>query len=350
MRLAMPLALVLLAVIPLALYLARRQKRPTLCYSATALLPASTSMRRHLAQLPLVLRVLALGLIVVGLARPQAGLEKIQEVSQGIAIEMVLDRSGSMGAEMEFEGRSLNRLEVVKLVFDEFVNGNGQELSGRPNDLIGLITFARYADTVSPLSLAHEALAPFLRTIRLVPQESEENRTAVGDAIALAAARLQKAEETLARQTGSAADRYQIKNKIIILLTDGENNTGRYTPAEAAAMAKSWGIKIYAIGVGGDELVRVRTLLGTRMMRTGAGVDRTTLQAIAAETGGIFRMAEDAEALRAVYEEINALEKSEVESVRFVDYQEHFSSLVLAALGLLVMEAVLACTICRRNP
>lgn len=350
MRLATPLALCLLLVIPLALYLALRRERAPLRYSAIALLPASVSLRRRMVHLPLFLRVVALVLIVVGLARPQAGLEKIQEVSKGIAIEMVLDRSGSMGAEMDFEGRTMNRLEVVKQVFAEFVTGNGKDLSGRPNDLIGMITFARYADTVSPLSLAHDALAGFLQTIRLVPQESEENRTAVGDAIALAAARLQKAEETLARQTKSAADRYEIKNKIIILLTDGESNAGRYSPAEAAAMAKKWGIKIYTIGVGGDDLVKVQTLFGTKMIRTGAGVDRKTLQGIAEETGGIFRMAEDVEALRAVYEEINTLEKSEVESIRYVDYREYFSRYVVAALLLLVLEVVLAATFFRRNP
>jgi len=234
---------------------------------------------------------MALTLIIIALARPQAGIEKIEETSRGVAIEMVVDRSGSMGAEMEFDGRAMTRLEVVKQVFAEFVTGNTRDLHGRPSDLIGMITFARYADTVCPLTLAHGALSGFLDTIHLVPQESPENRTAVGDAVALAAARLKTAEETLARQTKGDVKAYQIKSKIVILLTDGQNNIGRHTPEEAAALAKQWGIKIYTIGVGGDDVVKVQTLFGPRMVRTGEGVDQKTLAGLAESTGGVFRMA-----------------------------------------------------------
>ena len=288
--------------------------------------------------------------VSLALARPQAGLEKVQESSQGVAIEMVVDRSGSMGAEMEFDGRAMTRLDVVKRVFAEFVQGNGRDLQGRTSDLIGMITFAKFADTVCPLTLAHGALSGFLDTIHLVPEGHPENRTAIGDAIALAAARLQTAEETLARQTGGDATSYTIKSKVIILLTDGQNNTGRHTPEEASALAKQWGIKVYAVGVGGDDVVKIQTLLGTRMVRTGEGVDRETLTKLAETTGGVFRMAEDAEALRAVYQEIDRLEKSEVESIRYIDYKEYFAYLALAAFGLLALEAVLSCTLLRRLP
>ncbi len=351
MKLATPWALLALILLPVIILMVMQAKQTLrLSFSAIEILPKTSSMRQKFYWLPLALRLLVLTLIIVGLARPQAGLEKIQEVSKGVAIEMVIDRSGSMGAEMEFDGRQMNRLQVVKKVFEEFINGNEDDLQGRPNDLIGMITFARYADTVCPLTLGHGALSRFLDNIQLVPERSVENRTSVGDAIALAAARLKTAEEVLARQTGEDADKYEIKSKIIILLTDGENNAGRRTPEEAAALAEKWGIKIYSIGVGGDEMVKVRTLLGTRMMRARGGVDRKSLKNLADKTGGIFRMAEDADSLRAVYEEIGNLEKSEVESIRFVDYKELFSRYALAAFCFLLVEMVLRCTIFRKVP
>ncbi|MDD5759530.1 MAG: VWA domain-containing protein [Desulfobulbaceae bacterium] len=351
MRFANPLVLIALFVLPLLLLIWHRRRRGiALAFSDLSLLPESSSWRSRLQSLPFFLRLLALALIIIALARPQAGLEKIQETSQGVAIEMVVDRSGSMGAEMEFGGQSMTRLDVVKRAFAEFVNGNQRDLRGRPNDLIGMITFARYADTVCPLTLAHGALSAFLDTIHLVPQQNPENRTSIGDAIALAAARLQTAEETLARQTGGPAKAYHIKSKVIILLTDGQNNAGSHAPEEAAALAKQWGIKIYTVGVGGDDVVKIQTMLGTRMVRTGEGVDRATLAKLAESTGGVFRMAEDAEALHAVYQEIDQLEKSEVESIRYIDYKEFFAFFALAAFGLLVAEALLACTVLRRLP
>ncbi len=350
MRLANPLALLALLILPFLLYWGMRIKRQAaLKFSSLSLLPTGKSLRRHLLHLPLFLRLLALTLIIFGLARPQAGMEKVREINKGIAIEMVVDRSGSMGQKMPFDGQDLSRLAVVKKVFGEFVNGSGP-LPGRPNDLIGLITFARYADTICPLTLAHGPLNSFLDRIKLVPPKSPENRTAIGDAIALAAARLKTAEQTLARQSSGLDASYKIKSKVIILLTDGGNNAGKHTPEEAAALATKWGIKIYTIGVGGDDVVKVKTLFGTQMVRTGYGVDRKTLTALADKTGGIFRMAEDAKALRLVYEEINKLEKSQVESVRFLDYKEYFFYFILAAFVLLIIETVLRCTVLRRTP
>lgn len=351
MRFAEPWILLLLLLLPLfGIWGMVRSRYPRLTYSAIGLLPLHRSFRQRVIHLPLVLRLLALALIVVAFARPQAGMEKISESSRGVAIEMVVDRSGSMGAAMEFSGKTLNRLQVVKQVFEEFVNGKVSGLSGRPNDLIGMVTFAGYADTVCPLTLAHGALTRFLDTIHLVPRDSEENRTAVGDAVALAAARLQTAEEVLARQTGKDAANYQIKSKIIILLTDGANNAGQHSPEEAAALAKKWGIKVYAIGVGGDEVVKVQTLFGTRMVKTGAGVDQKTLKEMADATGGAFWMAEDAQALRGVYEQIDRLETSEVESVRFIDYKELFPRFVMVAFALLCLEALLGATYLRKTP
>jgi Ca-activated chloride channel family protein len=311
---------------------------------------AGDSVRRRLALLPLVLRVAAVLLVIVALARPQMGREKVKDVTKGVAIEMVLDRSGSMGAEMEYGGGRLNRLEVVKRVFEEFVTGNGRELEGRPNDLIGMIAFARYADTMAPLTLGHGALVRFLGSVDIVKRRSEDG-TAIGDALALAAARLKTAEEEIAKYSDESGTEYDIKSKVIILLTDGQNNYGRRTPIEAAELAGEWGIKVYTIGVGsGEGVTTVRTLLGSFKVPTGGGVDTKTLERIAEVTGGVFRIAEDEESLRSIYAEIDELEKSEIESVRYVDYKEMFVPFAAAAMIALLIETALASTLFRRIP
>ncbi len=349
LRFESPWMLLLLALVALALFLGRRRRsRASLRFSSTALIrEAGVSLRQRLMGLPVVLRVLAMLLLALALARPQMGTEKIRDVSRGIAIEMVVDRSSSMSAELRYRGRQQTRLDIAKEIFEQFVKGDGSKLSGRPADLIGMITFARYADTICPLTLAHGALSAFLPTVKLVDQESEDG-TAIGDAVALAAARLQTAEETLARQLGEQHD-YEIKSKIIILLTDGENNAGDRTVEEAAKVAAEWGIKIYAIGVGGSGTRTVRTPLGNWSV-PGRGVDEDALKTLAETTGGLYRVADDAETLRAVYEEIDELEKSEIESTRFVDYREFFPPFLLAGLGLLVFEIVLSGTAFRRLP
>jgi len=344
-----PLAFLVLLVIPLVVWRHLRRKRPALRFSSASLpRRAGMSVRQHFLHLPLALRVLTLVLLAVALARPQEGMEKIHDINRGIAIEMVVDRSSSMGAEMQIDGRTLTRLDAVKRVFAEFVNGNHKDLAGRDSDLIGMVTFARFADTICPLTLAHEPLGGFLDLVRLVDTKSEDG-TAIGDGIMVAAARLRTAEEELARQTATKKDSYEIKSKIIILLTDGRNNVGRYSPAEAAAQAKEWGIKIYTVGVGGNDEFSMPGLLGFKLGGPQA-VDEGLLRSIAESTGGVFRMANDGEGLRDIYREIDKLEKSEVENVRFVDYKEHFQPFALLALGLMVLELTLSATVFRRLP
>jgi Ca-activated chloride channel family protein len=301
--------------------------------------------------LPLALRVLALVLVVVALARPQQGHEKVKDVTKGIAIETVLDRSGSMGTEMDFFGQRSDRLGVVKKVFSEFIMGNGKSLKGRPNDLVGMVSFARYADTMAPLTLEHGALMRFLESIKVVTRQNEDG-TSIGDAIALAAARLRTAEEELSRHAQQTDGKeYEIKSKVMILLTDGQNNFGSRSPEEAAGLAKEWGVKIYAIGVGGSEAVRtVRTLFGDFKVPVAEGVDQETLRQVADITKGKFYMAEDEKSLRDIYEDIDKLETSEIESVRFVDYKELFPGFALAALCALILEAALANTVFRKIP
>jgi Ca-activated chloride channel family protein len=352
MRLESPWVFLILLIVPLVVFFYYRKRGwGSLRFSSTANAKLlKKSLKQRLMKLPLVLRILTILFLAIAIARPQEGKEQVRELSKGVAIEMIVDRSGSMGAEMEFEGVRVNRLEAVKRVFDEFVSGKGGDLPGRPNDLIGMISFARFADTICPLTLAHGALSQFLENVKLVTRRSEDG-TAIGDAIALAAARLRTAEETLARQMVEKKDKYEIKSKVIILLTDGQNNAGKRDPIEAAELAKKWGIKIYTIGVGGAEgLVRQHGILGSFLMRMGQGVDKKTLKSIAQTTGGMFRMAEDAESLRAIYKEIDEMERSEVESLRYMDYRELFQPFLFLAMLFLAAEVILSCTVFRKIP
>ena len=153
------------------------------------------------------------------------------------------------------------------------------------------------------------------------------------------------------KQAPDREDRYEIKSKVMILLTDGEQTSGKRTPLESARLAGEWGIKIYTIAVGGEAIASQDTPFGAFLRRgTGRGVDTQTLKAVAAETGGRFYLAENAEALAAVYREIDELERSEIQSLRFMDYKELFLPFALGALGVLVLEVLLACTFFRKIP
>jgi len=347
-----PWAFLLLIIIPALLILRRDTlKRGAIRFSTTGnAAKAGRSLRRRIYQLPTIIRLLALVCLVIALARPQTGREQILDISKGIAIEMVVDRSGSMGAEMEYDGRQMTRLDVVKKVFKNFALGDDKDLPGRPDDLIGMIAFARYPDTICPLTLAHGALSPFLDTIKLVQARSEDG-TAIGDALALAAAHLEKADEALTRQRPGTKKTYQIKSKVIILLSDGENNAGKRDPLQAAKLAADWGIKVYAIAIGGGDAVQsIRTPFGVYKVPVSQRVDNSALKQVAEKTGGFFREATDAGSLSAIYKEIDQLEKSEIESVKFVDYNESFLPFALLGLILICFEILLSNTIFRKIP
>ena len=352
MRFAAPQAFLLLTLLPLvAWFYLRRGRTATVRFSSLRRVGSlRRSMRLRARPLLLVLRLAALALLIVAIARPQMSRSETRVSTEGIALEMVVDRSSSMRAEMDFEGERLNRLEVVKRVFTEFVVGNGDDLPGRPHDLIGMIAFARFADTAAPLVRAHDALVQFVLGTKIVQFEAEDG-TAIGDALALAAARLKRAEEDIARWTEhGTADAFKIKSKAIILLTDGRNNAGDMTPGQAAALARDWGIKIYAIGIGGgEEFITVRTPLGTVRVPTG-GMDEATLRTVAEVSGGRYFVAADGDALRNVYREIDRLEKTEIETLELSQHDEEFLPYALAAGLLLLSEIVLSNTWLRRAP
>lgn len=350
------LLLGLLVVPVVAFFEMRRRGSASVRFSSLEVLKASpVSLRLRFRWLLKVLRYGCLILLIVALARPRKGTEISSISTEGVAMELVVDRSSSMSAEMEYEGQKLNRLEVSKLVLKDFVVG-GKGLTGRPQDLIGLISFARYSDTVCPLVHGHNVLLEFLAKTEHAVGNSSEDGTAIGDALALAGARLKRAEEEIiarnkklrketAETGGKQADEFIIKSKVIVLLTDGINNAGEYQPLQAAELAKKWGIKVYTIGIA--SMVDRRGMF--RMMRQ-AEVDEQLLKQIALTTGGFYARASSGEDLLKIYEEIDKLEKTEVTSLEYTSYAEQFDDWALAAMVLLGLEVLLGCTVFRKIP
>jgi Ca-activated chloride channel family protein len=359
-----PWALLLLFVLPLLGYFMLRRKRGAAVKfpSLVDMQNCPVSWRLRLRPALVAARLLCLALLILALARPRQGTVLSEISTEGVALEAVVDHSGSMHTEMDYYGEKLNRLEVVKRVLGDFIEGDKKGLSGRTGDMMGLVTFARYADTVCPLVLSHGVLSEFLRQTQIVSLRNEDG-TAIGDAIALGAARLRKAEEEIQRrnvQLGFAgpagakpdeAGGFKIKSKAMILLTDGRNNTGRHSPLEAAELAKKWGIKVYTIGIGsGQAYTTVQTLLGTFRVPTEEQLDEGLLKAIADTTGGFYSRADDADSLRKVVKRIDELEKTEVKSIQYMQYAEHFSLWTLPALVLLGLEMLASCTLFRKIP
>jgi Ca-activated chloride channel family protein len=359
-----PWVLVLLLILPALAWLAVRRKGTAAVRfpSLGDMRNAPGSWRLRFRPVLTAARVLCVGLLIVALARPREKTVLSEVSTEGVAIEAVVDRSGSMAAEMDYYGRKLNRLEVVKNVLSDFVGGSEKGLTGRRSDLVGLVSFARYADTMCPLVLSHDVLLEFLKKTQIVKLRNEDG-TAIGDAIALAAARLHKAESEMQKRRanleliGSGTEQaqeepgFKIKSKAVILLTDGRHNAGRYDPLQAAELAKEWDIKIYTIGIGSAQaFTTVRTPMGSFKMPTRQQLDEGLLKAIAEQTGGFYSRADDAKKLHEIIKQIDELEKSEVKSIQYAQYSEDFRPWALAALVVLVLEMLAGSTILRKIP
>ncbi len=341
MRLANPEFLLLLFVLPLLLVAFNRwQSRPALAYSSVTglgrLSKAARRVRWH-RRLPW-LRLAALALCVVALARPQWGIQATKIDREGIAIAMAVDISSSMGAQdLLLDEQRSNRLAVVKHAFESFVAGDADTLAGREGDLVSLVTFARYSDTRSPLTLDHSALIKLLQDIEMVSLP-EEDGTAIGDAMVLAIDNLRHLEGA---------------SRVLILLTDGSNNAGETSPMQAASIAKALGIKVYAIGAGtrGMAMMPARKRGGGIELRpTMVFIDDDGLTEVAEFTGGRYFRATDAQALSAIYREIDRLEKGRNVATSYQEYVEAFSPLVIFALLLIVLEVMLSNTWLRTAP
>lgn len=346
MRFAEPYALLLLAVLPVVLILLRRHAPARLRFPAVdgGWTPRATWRVRARAVLPW-LRIVVLALAIIALARPQWGLEVTKVVREGIAILMVVDISTSMGArDLAEDGREESRLDVVKRTFRAFVTGEdartgagSDPVAGRTGDAIGMVTFAQYADVISPPTLDHEALLATLDAVSIVTV-SEEDGTAIGDAVVLGA---------------DALARHGTRSRVMIVLTDGSNNAGDIDPVTAAGVAASQSIRIYTIGAGsrGQALTPARDEDGTVTMRDAqVYIDEFTLTKVAERTGGRYFRAADADALRAIYREIDRLEKAPHVAQRFQHYREGYPLVILLALVLLLAEIALANTRLRTVP
>jgi Ca-activated chloride channel family protein len=275
-----------------------------------------------------VLRVLAVAFIIVATARPQAGQAREIVKGEGVDIILALDISGSM-ASLDFEPQ--NRLEAAKIVIGDFVQG-------RPYDRIGLVVFAGNAFSQSPPTTDHNVLLRLLERTQLSSDLGIEDSTAMGMGLANA---------------GNMLKDSTAKSKVIILLTDGVNNAGEIDPVTAAKAAEALGIKVHAIGMGrpGQVPVPVEDVFGDEQVIYQESIlDEGTLQQIADITGGHFYRAEDMGGLQQIYEEIGALEKSQVEVGRHTRYKELMAWLLIPALGFVVSELALRKTLFRKLP
>lgn len=313
-----PWYLLLLLLVPVvAWWLFAKRHRPAVRFSSVGLArQIQPTLRQRLVWLPAALTLASVVFLILGLARPREGREQTVTDSEGIAIEMVIDRSGSMQAmDFQIDGEHVDRLMAIKNVASKFVAG-GDNLEGRFSDLVGLITFAGYADGKTPPTLDHAFLVSELNNTEIVTNRSEDG-TAIGDALSLAVEKLNSLDD---RQN------HKVKSKVIILLTDGENNAGSLQPAQAAELAETMGIKVYTIGVGtrGQAPVPVTDpFTGRKAIQWMAvNIDEATLKNVAETTGGKYFRATDTDSLKNIYAEIDELEKSKVEARHFVDYRE----------------------------
>jgi Ca-activated chloride channel family protein len=320
-----------LAAVPVVLML-RRAAGKVVFSSLAALPPGGGSWRTALAWLPDALVATAVVALAIAMAGPRAG-EKDSEVhAEGIAILMVVDTSSSMAAlDLASPGKEETRLDAVKRVFRQFVLG-GAGTRGRPDDAIGLVSFARYADTRAPLTLDHGNLLAALDALRLTRERGEDG-TAIGDGLALAIERLAQSKA---------------RSRVAILLTDGVNNAGVESPDGAAEWAKQQGIKVYAIGAGTNGMAPVR--FGDELVAQPVEIDEDLLTKIAATTGGKYFRATDDQSLGQIVRDIDTLERTQLAEVKFLEYNEYYGWCVALGLGLAVLALVLRGTILRRLP
>ena len=276
-----------------------------------------------------LLPIIAAALMIVGLARPQRTHSRTEVTANGIDIVLGLDVSGSMQAlDFTVDNYRVNRIAVVKSVVSKFIDE-------RPNDRIGLIAFAASPYIVSPLTLDHDWL---LQNLERINVGIGDDGTAIGSAIAAAVNHL---------RTTTA------KSKVVILLTDGVNNSGKISPLAAAEAARALGVKVYTIGVGvrGKAPIPVRDEAGKiHVIMANVDIDEKTLQAIASETGGLFYRATDTDSLQKIYEQINHYETSAQAVQKFEHVEELYRWPLFPSLGLLGLGVILQHTRFRRLP
>jgi Ca-activated chloride channel family protein len=323
MTFAHPYFLLLLLLLPLLAWLkGRRGLPPAFVFSSVQLVRGMQNITRsHPGGFLMSLRWIVLALFIVALAQPRLSKSTTEVKASGIDIVCALDLSGSMNTpDYLINGRQISRIDMAKPVLEKFIEG-------RPNDRIGLVVFAAQAYIATPLTLDHEYLLDDIDRLGIGTINSDA--TAIGDGITTALNRLRNLKS---------------KSKIIVLMTDGGNNSGKIDPITAAHAAQALGVKIYTIGLGNRDIVQQMGL------PPGYLPDEETLQKIADLTGGKYYRADNAEKFEKIYAEIDKLEKTESVINKYTEYKELFPWFVLGGLALLLIELVLGQTAFRRLP
>lgn len=335
LRLAMPWALAGLLLVPAALFWTwRRGRLPALTYSDTRILSGlKPGWRVRLLAVPLVLKVLALVLLLLALARPQVENRWQEILSEGVDVVIALDQSGSMAA-VDL-GRKpgggfdpVSRLDYAQRVIEAFIQG-------RQADRIGLVVFAGRAFTRCPLTLDYGLLNQILGSIEITQRY---DGTAIGMGLATSVNRLKDSEA---------------RSKVVILVTDGRNNAGEIDPETAARLASTMGVKVYTVGVGTEGVAPVPVndpVFGRRYVYQPVDLDEKTLRRIADLTDGRYFRATDARALEEIFARIDALETVEVKIKERVRRTELFPYVAVPGLGLLILQTLLGWTVFRQVP
>ena len=319
-----PIWLALLGVLPLVAWRHWRHRTAAVRWSSLVVVGHGGSWRTWMAPWVPLLELAGLALLVLALARPQLTQRETVVESDGIDIMLALDTSGSMDAlDFTVGVQEASRLTVARRVLAEFIRG-------RPHDRLGLVVFGEEAFTQVPLTLDHDTLLSFLRLVEI--GMAGPNKTAVGDALAVASKRL---------------DGLDAPSKVVVLLTDGRSNAGRLSPEQAAQAAEALGIRIYTVGVGAMEGAG-GSIFG--MFRRGDHVDEEALQQIATQTGGQYFRATDTRSLREIYRTIDALETSTAEVTEYVHREELFRLALVPGLALIALHLLLGWTVVRRLP
>ena len=326
-KFANPAFLWLLLFLPaIGYYLWSRRRKMTVVLQFSSLQIFSKiprTVRERIRHIPIGLRVAAIALFIIALARPQSVSDRQNISTEGIDIVLELDLSGSMLAE-DFNP---NRIEAAKQVASEFIDG-------RINDRIGLVVFSAESFTQCPLTTDYPVLKNLLRDVK---NGMIADGTAIGLAIANGANRLKDSKA---------------KSKVMILLTDGVNNRGEIDPITAARIAATYGIRIYTVGVGaqGEAPYPVQTPFGIRRQMIPVDLDEKVLTQVADMTGGKYYRATDNRKLKAIYKEIDQLERTKIEVMAYKRYSELYGGWLIAGLLALVLEIGLTSTVLRKNP
>ncbi len=325
-----PYWLLLLLVLPIIIWnYFKSSTRSSITFSAIDNLkkikPSRSLYYRHIL---LVLQCLAVAALALALARPQKGKEDTKIVTEGVDIIITVDTSGSMRAE-DLAERGKNRLHVVKEVVKEFIKK-------RKDDRIGLIVYGEDAYTQCPLTLDYGVLLKFLDKCKI--GMAGENSTSIGDAIATSVLRLEDSKA---------------KSKIVVLLTDGRNNSGLIPPETAAEMARSLGIKIYSIGAGtkGMAPMPAQDFFGNTVYRKiPVDIDEKLLRHVANVTSGKYFRATNKSSLKKIYSDINKMEKTKIETFHYMEYKEKYEKFAIAAGILIILNILLGNTRFRKLP